>query len=185
MTAESTGIRHQKDIVEHHDELWKAVLTESDCIEKEHKVNKTWHGSSRSAALTGYDSVNAILDVGQYDGTHKVYFIQARWWVRGPEVKVTRYFHNAEDYWEHYILGDKGVTEDRRVVIEGVHYSLGKNGAKPGPHNGHAGRRFEIEFFDGRRVTTHDLWHQGPIPPVFRDRLPDNAKWGQNVTGDD
>lgn len=174
-----TEIKHHNNLIDNYDQLWKAVLAETDRIEAEHKETKTWHGSSRSAALTSYDSVSAILDVGQHDGTSKVYLIAARWWVSAPEVKVKRYFHNADDYWETYILGNKDMV-DCRVVIEGVHYTLGKNGTKPGPYNGYAGRRFAIEFLDGRQVITHDLWYQGPIPPVFRDRLPDNARWGSN-----
>ena len=40
-----------------------------------------------------------------------------------------------------------------------------------------AGRRFDIEFFDGRRVTTHDLWSGSDIPERYRAHLPDNARF--------
>lgn len=40
---------------------------------------------------------------------------------------------------------------------------------------GFGGRDFEIHFKDGRVVKTNNLWSQGPIPPRWHDRLPDNA----------
>jgi len=43
---------------------------------------------------------------------------------------------------------------------------------------GYGGRKFIIEFFDERpTITTHNLWHQGEIPPHFRDRLQDEANF--------
>jgi len=63
-----------------------------------------------------------------------------------------------------------------RVVIDGEHYMLGDNTAGM---KGFGGRRFDIEFFDGRRVTTTDLWFQGVIPPKWRERFPDNARFVQ------
>lgn len=64
------------------------------------------------------------------------------------------------------------------TVINGRTYSIG-NVTKPpnSPHAGMAGRRFDIEYFDGRTVTTHDLWSGSEIPERYRDRLPDNARF--------
>lgn len=42
---------------------------------------------------------------------------------------------------------------------------------------GMSGRRFDIEFFDGRKYTTHNLWAGGEIPERFRVRLPDTARF--------
>lgn len=61
---------------------------------------------------------------------------------------------------------------DNPLIIDGVRYSLG-----PGSSGGMAGRKFEIEFFDGRKVTTNDLWCQGEIPESFRSRIPDTARF--------
>ena len=55
------------------------------------------------------------------------------------------------------------------------HYQCGTK-TKPGPYNGFGGHRWIIEFFDGRRVETCDLWHQGTIPKHLYDKLPVNAK---------
>jgi hypothetical protein len=43
---------------------------------------------------------------------------------------------------------------------------------------GHGGARFDIQFFDGRQVVSHNVWFQGEIPPHFYDRFPVNAKFG-------
>lgn len=66
-----------------------------------------------------------------------------------------------------------------QVVIEGHAYGIGdEKPGTPSSMRGFAGRRFDIEFFDGRKVTSHNLWSQGPIPERFRDRLKDNAAFG-------
>lgn len=67
---------------------------------------------------------------------------------------------------------DKGCA----TVIDGATYSPG-NGRKGDRYNGMAGRRFDIEYFDGRRITTYDLWYGGVIPDTFRARLPDTARF--------
>lgn len=45
------------------------------------------------------------------------------------------------------------------------------------PWLGHAGRTFGIQFNDGRLVTTNNLWCGGDIPEIFREALPDNARF--------
>lgn len=170
-------LSHSKELEENYERLFHVVIAESTRIEQEHSTQGTWHGSMRSAVNADYGSVGVILDVGHADGTHTVHHIRASVYGRNsdPRIIIKRYFHSNEEYWEPKI-NDPSLLE-KRVIIEGVHYTLGKNGNKPGPHNGFGGRKFDIEFFDGRRVSTYDLWYQGVIPPIFQDRLPDNAKW--------
>lgn len=63
-----------------------------------------------------------------------------------------------------------------RTVIDGVLFHVGD--APQGTRfAGYAGRRFDIEYFDGQRVTTYDLWCQGEIPERYRDRLPNTANF--------
>ena len=164
-----------------HDELWRNVIAKVDEIMKEY--NGKHQGSSREAASTDIfgQSISTILDITDLDGTHRVFRVTAlkeQTRAQDVKVKVDRWFHNGEDFWEPMITNPDAVA--RRVVIDHVHYMLGANGARSHPRNGFAGRRHVIEFFDGRHVVTHDLWYQGPIPPVFWDRLPDNAKWGSD-----
>jgi hypothetical protein len=75
-------------------------------------------------------------------------------------------------YWRE-VLAKKPDT-----VIDGRIYSVGDVRKPPNQrHAGMAGRRFDIEFFDGRRVTTHDLWAGSEIPERYRAQLPDTARF--------
>lgn len=77
-------------------------------------------------------------------------------------------------HWEDLI---QRYSADERIVVEGKHYIAGKENG-PTSFRGFGGRHFTIEFFDGRKLETTNLWHQGTIPEHYRGRLPDNAKWG-------
>lgn len=70
------------------------------------------------------------------------------------------------------------VTKKHDTVIAGRIYSPGDVNKKPGGQfNGMAGRRFEIEYFDGRRIVTHDLWSGSEIPAKYREQIPDTARF--------
>ena len=58
--------------------------------------------------------------------------------------------------------------------INNNHYVIEPNNAF---FKGYGGQEFTIKFNDGKIVTTHNLWYQGKIPEIFRDRLPNNAKF--------
>lgn len=64
------------------------------------------------------------------------------------------------------------------TVIDGRIYSVGDVKKPPNsPYSGMAGRRFDIEYFDGRKVTTHDLWAGGEVPERYRQQIPDTASF--------
>jgi hypothetical protein len=170
------------------DEAWQVVLDKCEEIKKTYLP--ALHGTNRDIARVSTDgrSISTVLQIDLADGTSDVYFITAHvpWagvGVRAKrhEVRVKRFTYDHGEYWESQITSEP----DRRVVIDNVHYRLGKNGSRRGPYNGFGGRRFDIEFFDGRVVTTYDLWHQGVVPPSFRDRLPDNARWAVPASAPD
>jgi hypothetical protein len=80
----------------------------------------------------------------------------------------------------NYWLKLVDVKDDPRTVrIDGGHYIILPDGDGPvgGLFQGFGGRRFTIEFFDGRQAVTNNLWNQGDIPEHFRVRLPDNARF--------
>lgn len=70
------------------------------------------------------------------------------------------------------------VTASRKheTVIDGRIYMVG-NRPEGGKFNGMAGRRFEIEYFDGRKVTTFDLWSGGEIPEKYKPQISDTARF--------
>ena len=75
---------------------------------------------------------------------------------------------------------------EKPTVIDGRWYAPGNRTS--GSMRGMAGRRFDIEYFDGRRITTFDLWSGGEIPEVWRGQIPDNARFlngaGGHVVGE-
>lgn len=79
------------------------------------------------------------------------------------------------DFWTDYV---EQKDRPEMVVIDNAHYVVGDEKPSIWGVRGFAGRKFVIEFFDGRKVTTTNLWYQGNIPERFLERLPDNAKWG-------
>lgn len=68
------------------------------------------------------------------------------------------------------------IEKKHDTVIEGRIYSVG-NRPKGGSTNGMAGRRFDIEYFDGRTVTTHDLWAGSDVPERYKSLIPDTARF--------
>lgn len=64
----------------------------------------------------------------------------------------------------------------KRVVVDGQHYLICEERGSL-RFRGFGGRRFHIEFFDGRRATTTNLMHQGEIPAKYRELYPDNARF--------
>ncbi len=62
-----------------------------------------------------------------------------------------------------------------QVIISGHHYMWYAETA--GFIRGFGGRRFKIQFLDGRIVETNNLWHNGQVPERFRSMLPDNAEF--------
>jgi hypothetical protein len=167
-------MQHMPD--ELRERLWKAAIEHSDEIIKAEAPYRSANRSIGFVSCNGL-SVALTLDLGLIDGTSKVFHISATegagpWHTPGkPQLKVNRWFHNDEDHWEQQITeaGDPAV-----VIVGHTWYRIGKD-VGPLERRGFAGRRFQIRFHDGREVATNDLWFGGPIPPVFRDRLPDNA----------
>ena len=66
-------------------------------------------------------------------------------------------------------------AQPHETVIDGRIYSVGDRPSSP--RNGMAGRRFDIEYFDGRRVTTYDLWAGGDIPERHKPAIPNTARF--------
>jgi len=78
------------------------------------------------------------------------------------------------EFWQGYVQ-----KKDNPLIarIDGKHYCIKRDETSPAHLRGFSGRKFIIEFFDGRTVTTTNLWHQGTIPERFREELPDNARF--------
>lgn len=62
------------------------------------------------------------------------------------------------------------------VLIDGTPYTIANEHSKSA-FRGFGGRKFCIEFFDGRVVTTTNLWQGTPFGDLIRTYLKDNAKF--------
>jgi hypothetical protein len=93
----------------------------------------------------------------------------------GEKDKHNRFKNLCEncDFWS-----EKLEIKDHKNVarIANEHYIIGSTKAAKGS-KGFGGMEVTIKFFDGREVSTDNLWHQGRIPIAWRKRLPNNAKF--------
>lgn len=78
------------------------------------------------------------------------------------------------NFWlEHY---EKDTKTGVGIVVDGTHYVDGGNSNKSDRGMlGFGGSTYHIRFNDGRELKTNNLWCQGDIPDIFRDKFPDNA----------
>ena len=140
-------------------------------------------GNSQGAALWGKNPwLHATTHLTIYldDGEVLLCVLSARAMsedTKQPVMEEEYYFRRSRSdmYWTDLV--DLDEQDQRGVVVDGVHYRLGPD-RKDGRIKGYAGRRWEIEYFDGRpNVVTNDLWYQGRVPEKHRVLLPDNARF--------
>lgn len=77
---------------------------------------------------------------------------------------------------QHYMYGDH--LQDARVTQDATIQKMAEAFKKANPPKqgrGFGGDTMIIQFNDGRTVITNDLWHQGEVPALVADMLPDNA----------
>jgi len=75
------------------------------------------------------------------------------------------------NYWDEMLENDKQFPE-KSFVIDGVHYIIGGENER---EKGFDGERFLILLNNGKRIETTNLWCQGKIPEIWKDKFPDNA----------
>lgn len=99
----------------------------------------------------------------------------------GKQIKKSNYYNNVicssqcfeAFYWLERV---KNKDSKKQVVIDNIVYQIEPE-YPLGGFRGFDGKKFVIEFFDGRKVFTSNLWHNGTIPVAFRTLLPNNAKF--------
>ena len=65
-------------------------------------------------------------------------------------------------------------------IIDGIYYSIGDEDSKS-ISRGFGGARFQIEFNDGFKVVSTNLWCGSEVPEIWKDKLPDNARFENNL----
>jgi len=149
--------------------LWAGALAIIDGLPRE-TGNTCRHVREFTEDADGA-TVRTTYEVEQPDGSNKVYSLT---------LTVQESRDDKDEWWGPGSRIDQADPSER-VVVDSEHYLIG--GGTDG-FLGFGGRRFDIEFFDGRKVVTKDLWHQGVIPPKWRERWPDNARFVQPQDGE-
>lgn len=78
---------------------------------------------------------------------------------------------------------DKLQNEDKYLhpIIDGTYYTVGDEDSKETYFRGFSGARFQIEFNDGHKLISTNLWCGGDIPEVWKDKLSNNARFENNL----
>jgi hypothetical protein len=186
---------HRMANEEEREVLWNLVLDCETSIKEAEREAGTLGASSRNggSALLGYRGVQAILSVEQPDGRDRIYLIEARYRRDVPEVVVKKWWSENEEFWDRKVAQ---FDPQRNLIVNGKWYSLGQeardNEGNLLPGGGFGGRFIQfqrISWIGGApgdpgayrvysdAMATRNLWFGGQIPPSYRDRLPDNARF--------
>ena len=159
---------------ERYHELWQAILGKCSELEKLPGARP----DMRSAGLVDHDGrgMSAIQKVGHDDGSRSVYRVQARENPRGG-ISVSHdgpWLDSHDQFWTEQLADRTGA-----VIIGNTHYRIMPDlPTSSRDHAGMAGRLYRIRMLaTGEVIETRNLWHQGVIPPSWRDRLPDDAEF--------
>ena len=85
------------------------------------------------------------------------------------------------NFWRDMLEKDAKRAPHTVCMIDGTHYVIGDENSKETYFRGFGGRRFQIEFNDGHKVVTTNLWCQGEPSKYWRDKFPDNARFENNL----
>ena len=84
------------------------------------------------------------------------------------------------NFWREMLEEDAKRPSHTVCMIDGTHYVIEPD--DPGSYfQGFGGSKFQIEFNDGYRVITHNLWCQGEPPKEWIDKFPNNARFENNL----
>ena len=83
-------------------------------------------------------------------------------------------------FWMKRLEEDKILPPHTACMIDGTHYVIGDENSKS-YFRGFGGAKFQIEFNDGHKVVTTNLWCQGEPKGYWREKFPDNARFENNL----
>lgn len=66
------------------------------------------------------------------------------------------------------------------AIIDNTWYTIGNENSQSS-FRGFGGARFQIEFNDGHRVVSTNLWCGGDIPEYWKNKIQNNAKFEKNL----
>jgi hypothetical protein len=162
---------------ERYEEMWNAIL--ATC--KELQTQPGSRPDMRSAGGLGWDGreMSAIVKAGHDDGTRSVYHVGAHLEGPHPRDRITvtvdgPWLDSSDRFW-----GEQASDRRGAVVIGHEHYRICPD--LPESRRdcaGYGGSLHRIRMLaSGAVIVTRNLWHQGTIPPSWRDRLPADAEF--------
>lgn len=96
----------------------------------------------------------------------------------GIPMKEHQFCFNCE-FWNKMYEEDKKRLPHTVAIIDGTHYIVGPENDSSS-FRGFGGHKFQIEFNDGTKVVTTNLWCQGKPDEHWKFLFPDNAKFEYN-----
>ena len=100
-------------------------------------------------------------------------------WINGNEMREHQMCFSC-NFWRDMLEKDYKRPPHTYCMIDGTHYVIEPD--KPNTFfKGFGGAEFQIEFFDGTRIVTHNLWCQGEPNEQWRQLFPDNARFENNL----
>lgn len=141
------------------------------------------HGSSRSAGQYIHNDeatgIAVTYTAFNEDGTDTVHSVMV---VAGANGKFTEEVFSREDTcdkrWGPGGEMDNDTDAHRRIIVDHTVYYIGPDGTGPKHAKGFGGRRWDIvHLADGRTESTCNLWHASTVPPKWRERWPDTARF--------
>ena len=108
-----------------------------------------------------------------------------QWWTSTGELDRAKDSADfTSSFWKEKMADEVRLSE-KTARIDGVHYTIARETDDNRAFRGYGGARFVIQFNDGRRVVTTNLWCQGRIPMAYRDVLADNAKFVEGTNSNE
>lgn len=102
-------------------------------------------------------------------------------WVKDWKDSILKYqMCHTCNYWRERLEDDKKYPPHTACMIDGTHYVIGPEDDSS-HFRGFSGARFQIEFNDGTKVVTTNLWCQGEPRGYWREQFPDNARFENNL----
>ena len=97
----------------------------------------------------------------------------------GPEMEKYQMCFEC-NFWRKRLEDDSKFPAHKAVMIDGTHYIIGPEDSRD-HFRGFDGAKFQIEFNDGFRVITTNLWCQGEPKGYWKDKFPNNARFENNL----
>lgn len=150
--------------------MWQRFLQIVEDIQKAQPHT----GSSRDIGYYSTDNRRLLSTLSMHKPNgEEVYYIIEVGYRDGKTTETVKMTEKRRSYFWDEIASQK---DHRYIIVDHRLYEVGTK-TQPSNHNGFAGSWFYVQFDDGELLETCDLWSRGTVPPLYRKRLKNNAKF--------